>query len=502
MIAVITLPGPDAEMHGLDRTAPLALLPLGDRPMLQHIVEFLVLQGVRQFEFLLEHAPQAVEQALGDGTRWGCRFRYHLTAKTEQPYRSISVIQEIAYGTPWLLAQASDFPLAVFHDHERVDCPVWFSHSEGSPHSAGTILFPGGDWGSAVEPLSTDHLSTFLSYPATRSFVTNIPARLWLSAHSPTELLATQERLLSGELSGLMMGGVENDPGVWIARNVAVHPSAKLIAPVFVGPNSRIGRGVVVGPNVVVSGNCVIDEHSTLRNSLLVAGSYVGEKLELDEVIVDRNLLVSAKLGTGVTVSDNFLLGGLAAQPESRRVVQWLHSVTAFFLILVLSPFYLLAILVMVIARGRLKQTAVLKLPAGDDSSRWRVSQIWYILRPVDERFPPAGWASFLFRFLPGLFAVASGKLRLVGLPPRSIQEAQALTPDWQVLYLNGTAGLITEASVVGTDAANEIEVYLAEACYRATQSWWSDVKLFFRYFAKLLTPSVSEPERLTDVSH
>src|ERR1700761_3869838 len=77
MIGVIVLSKSSARMHGLDKHAPHVLLPLGDRPMLQHVVESLVHQGIVRIEILLEHAPEQVSHLLGDGTRWGCSFRFH-----------------------------------------------------------------------------------------------------------------------------------------------------------------------------------------------------------------------------------------------------------------------------------------------------------------------------------------------------------------------------------------------------------------------------------------
>jgi hypothetical protein len=38
MIAVLLPPGPSSKMHGLDAEQSLSLLPLGDRPILQHII--------------------------------------------------------------------------------------------------------------------------------------------------------------------------------------------------------------------------------------------------------------------------------------------------------------------------------------------------------------------------------------------------------------------------------------------------------------------------------
>ncbi len=40
----------------------------------------------------------------------------------------------------------------------------------------------------------------------------------------------------------------------------------------------------------MLCGNCIVDAHTIVRDSLIANGSYVGERLELDGVIVDRNL--------------------------------------------------------------------------------------------------------------------------------------------------------------------------------------------------------------------
>jgi NDP-sugar pyrophosphorylase family protein len=495
MIAVVVLPGPNADMHGLDREAPLALLPLGDRPLLQHIVEFLVLQGVRSFEFILEHAPEKVEQALGDGTRWGCQFRYHLVFQAHQPYRSLSVMQEIADGQAWLLVHADAFPFASFSDYSQRGKPVRFVAQESSLATPGTLIFPGGgDWVCKLEKLSLPELVAFLNSLSDDGSIEQISVQNWICGHTPSELLASQNTLLNRTFPELMVGGIENDPGIWVSRNVVVHPSVKMKAPLFLGANSRLGQGVEIGPNVVVSANCVIDAHSILRNSLIVAGSYVGEKLELDEVIVYRNLLVNARLGAAVTISDSFLLGEITAQSEGKGLSQLLDSVAALILFLVCLPFYVVILLVLLFKIGHVEALQAVRLPAPRDAARWRAFRFFSVRRPGQGRYPPAGWSSFLWHFVPGLLGVIGGNLHLVGLPLRTAQEIEALPIDWQALYLSGKAGLITEASVAETIPKDEIEIYLHETFYRATRSWWYDGKLFFRYLSRLVVGSAGGP--------
>lgn len=87
MVAIITATGQNSAFYGLDEYLPIPLLPLADRPFLQHVVEFLVRQGVRRFEFILSHLPEKIEARFGDGARWGCSFLYHLVPSADEALR-------------------------------------------------------------------------------------------------------------------------------------------------------------------------------------------------------------------------------------------------------------------------------------------------------------------------------------------------------------------------------------------------------------------------------
>ena len=64
-----------------------------------------------------------------------------------------------------------------------------------------------------------------------------------------------------------------------------------------------------MGPRAAVGNDCLLDQSSTIADTVIFAGSYVGQALELSHSIVDRNRLVSVKAATEIIVSDNFILG-------------------------------------------------------------------------------------------------------------------------------------------------------------------------------------------------
>ena len=72
MRAVLFCTGDWPALAPLNDRLPGPLLPLLDRPFLQHVVEYLISRGVKRFDIVLSHLPEKVEEALGDGKRWGC----------------------------------------------------------------------------------------------------------------------------------------------------------------------------------------------------------------------------------------------------------------------------------------------------------------------------------------------------------------------------------------------------------------------------------------------
>lgn len=482
MKAIIIVAGVLPELRGLDERAPSALLPLGDRPFLQHIVEYLSAAGLRELHFVVGHLPEKLERYFGDGTRWGCQFRYHLSNDAEQPYRPV---QRLCAGLndAVLLAESDCFPLVALDEYLQ-------------PTGGFAFEVGGGAWsGWAAFERDTMQPEWFEQGRSLVEESLRADSRIrWarvepsVSTKTPLQLLAGQQALLSGHLPKLMIGGGSAEAGVWVSRNVVIHPSARIIAPVFFGENCRVGRGAQIGPDAVLSRNCIVGEHSIVTGSLVMEGSYIGEGLELDQVIVDRNLLVNARLDTSVFVSESFLLGGLTDRPQRSLLRKGLSALFAAVLLIGLLPFFLVAFVVQAIAgAARLGADEMVELPANVDRRHWTTYALQSVKSPTGTPSNASPWRRLFRRFIPGLPAVCRGKLALVGLEPRTVAEIEALPMDWQKLYLGGVAGLITEASVSLCPGASDEELYLVEAVYSATRSWRRDIQLFWRFLLRLL---------------
>ncbi len=96
--------------------------------------------------------------------------------------------------------------------------------------------------------------------------------------------------------------------------------------------------------------------------------------------------------------------------------------------------------------------------------------------------------ADLFGRVAPGLVGVAAGRLRLVGVTPRSPAELADLPADWREVCARTPAGLITEPAVQLEPGASAEEVAAADAVYAVSRTFRHDLKLVLRYAAALFS--------------
>ena len=109
-------------------------------------------------------------------------------------------------------------------------------------------------------------------------------------------------------------------PGILVGHGTSIHPSATLTAPLYIGNNCCIAERAHVGPNTVIGDNCVIDASSAVCNSLVLAGTYIGEGLDVSNCMADRDRLVHATLGASLSLSDEFLLSAVMEEQTTWKL--------------------------------------------------------------------------------------------------------------------------------------------------------------------------------------
>jgi NDP-sugar pyrophosphorylase family protein len=501
------------QMERIGERYPLAMLPLMDRPFIQHVIEKLVSRGCSRFEVILSHRPEKIEALLEDGKRWGVDIRYHLVSRPDRPYRPLKLLDDQPENHPILLVHADRLVQADIIDSKPsspADGPVLYYFSDDAVPSG----VPGRKW-SGWGWLSTECLAKIPENGDENALLAYLEAQKNrrieeaehfrpLSVQSCGDLIASHQAVLAQKNSHLMIRGQEVEETIWLARNVSLHPTAKLTPPLYIGENCRIARGVQIGPAAVIGHNCVLDQKSTVTDSVIFPGSYVGEALELKDAIVDKNCLINVRVGSEITIQEDFILGSLA---EKQLRHGWNRIFAQAMAILLLIPALpIIAGLVLYLKLRRPEPVfstgPAVRLPAGSDPMSWKTLALIRLYpgeRSSGEKTSesmsssnqseglPAGWRHFFLIFLPALINIARGDLRFVGVPPRSAQEIQDLPQDWRALYLKSKPGIVTETLVNFGPRASRDEMYSAEAVYSVSSGLRHDLKILMKYFGQIL---------------
>ena len=85
------------------------MMPLVDRPFIQHVVECLVDQDIKQIDFVLANHAENIEELFSDGKRWGANFQFHLARDENKPYSRVRSIISANNAGNFLVLHADTF---------------------------------------------------------------------------------------------------------------------------------------------------------------------------------------------------------------------------------------------------------------------------------------------------------------------------------------------------------------------------------------------------------
>lgn len=474
---------------GSGRTELAALRPVLDRPILQHLVERLVDQGVRELEVVVSDHPEAVRALLGDGRRWGVSVRYQLARDGARPAAALKRaarggLDPVAIALGDTLVPAA---LPIGSPHATVFCTPGpaddGTDAAGGPQWSGLAWAPPRLLEELPDATRVSELGPWLIDRAHAcGAIRAVPGRL--STRTPREWIAAQSAALAREVSGLLFDGRESEPGVWLGRNVRVEPGVRFVAPVWVGENTRVEGFATLGPGAAVGAGSIVGPTARVESAVVLPGTYVGEGLELRDAIANHGTLTHARIGASVDVADAFLLSAVEGRRRPRGAGSPLSRALGALLLALLSPALAVARLRLALRRERPVARDVVRQPVvrPGTPATFRLTAF----RSSAAEGPSL--ADLFGRVVPGLVAVAAGRLRLVGVTPRSPAELADLPADWREVCARTPAGLITEPAVQLDPGASAEEVAAADAVYAVSRSLRHDARLALRYAAAVFT--------------
>jgi mannose-1-phosphate guanylyltransferase len=315
----------------LTRVVPKPLLPVLGRPLAPQILRRLAIQGVDEVVINLHHLPDAVRDALGDGSSFGlARLSYSLEA--ERLLGTGGGLERAAprlRGSGTIVVRNSDFLSDIsiagaLQSHRASGCPATLvvaphragytpvevdvkgrivrfgSRREGGVAAApGAFLFTGFH---LIEESILDRLPTASPSDIVRDVYIPLAAQGLLNAHvhrgfwwefgTPREYLDGSMRLVDLPTDERLRLGEFDPVRRWGKARAAIGPGAELhvdagatTGRIVVGFGVRVGEGAALG-DVVIMPEAWIGPRARLRRAIVGPGTEIPGGFEAHDAVI------------------------------------------------------------------------------------------------------------------------------------------------------------------------------------------------------------------------
>jgi mannose-1-phosphate guanylyltransferase len=305
MRAMVLAAGLGTRLRPLTYEIPKPMVPVLDRPVMEHIVDLLDSHGFDEVIANLHYFPETISEHFGE------RLRYHLEpellgtaggvracadflgdeaflvisgdALTDIDLQALAARHREAGGIATLavkqVADTREFGVVLHDDDGRI---TGFQEKPDPEEAlsdlgnAGIYVFdpeifdyfpdrPFVDWAKDVFPVLLENDVPFFIHELDE---------YWNDVGSLSELREGTFDALRGELH-LEIDGEELWPGVIVAGESPLHEDTEIEAPAWIGRDVRIGAGVrLMGP-IVLGDGAIVGDRAQLRASIVFPGTEI-----------------------------------------------------------------------------------------------------------------------------------------------------------------------------------------------------------------------------------
>ncbi len=346
MKAVILAGGEGTRLRPLTSNQPKPMMPLVNRPMMEHIVALLAQHGFDDVVVTVAYLANQIRTYFGDGSDFGVRMRY---ASDEQPLGTAGSVRNASaeLDDTFLVISGdvlTDIDLSGFvkahRDSgavasiglKRVENPLEFGIVITRPDGSIERFLEKPSWGQVFS--DTINTGIYVLEPDIFDFIPDgevvdfagdvFPAALdqgltlhghvadgyWEDVGTSESYLQAHADVLDGRVR-VDIGGFEVAEGVWLGDDAELDPDARVEGPAVIGDNCRIEAGARLGQYTVLGTDVVVREDASLTRSVLHDHVYVGRGADLRGAVVGRSsdLREHTRLEEGVVVGDECFVG-------------------------------------------------------------------------------------------------------------------------------------------------------------------------------------------------
>jgi mannose-1-phosphate guanylyltransferase / phosphomannomutase len=340
MKAVIMAGGEGTRLRPLTSNVPKPMLPIANRPMMEHIVRLLKQHGFDEIVVTVAFLANHIRNYFGDGSEFGVRLVY---ATEETPLGTAGSVRNARDElTERFLVISGDVltdidlgAIVRFHEERGALATIGLTPVE-DPLEFGIVItredgtierfLEKPTWGQVfsdtintgifvLEPEIFDHIDAGRAVDFSSEVFPQVLAEgkplygavlegYWEDVGTLDAYVRAHKDVLDGRVS-IDVPGFEISDGVFVGEGAEIHPDARIDGPAIVGEYSRIEGNARLGEYSVLGVNVRIRAGADLQRSVIHDNTYIGENVRLRGTTVGR----ACDLRTGVRSEEGVVLG-------------------------------------------------------------------------------------------------------------------------------------------------------------------------------------------------
>jgi mannose-1-phosphate guanylyltransferase/phosphomannomutase len=356
MKAVIMAGGFGTRLRPLTLNVPKPMVKLGGYPVMEHLVRLLKKHGFAELTALLYFQAEQIQDYFGDGSRFGVKLNYVMSAADFGTAGSVKNAQKLLDERFLIISGdvATDVDLTEaiqFHEARKAEATIVLTRVE-NPLSYGVVITDEKDkvtrflekpsWGQVfsdtvntgiyiLEPEILDLIPQATDFDFSKDLFPKMLAdnrRLfgyvargyWRDIGNNEEYFQAHQDLLDGKLKLDLLGQrLEQDGSVlWLGKDTQVSPNAQFQGTVIIGDRAKIGPRAKLY-NSVVGADSIVGREASLNRVVTWDEVSIGPRAQIseavicrgvvieEEAVIEENTIISdrAKIGSGARIKQN-----------------------------------------------------------------------------------------------------------------------------------------------------------------------------------------------------
>ncbi|OGP19924.1 MAG: nucleotidyltransferase [Deltaproteobacteria bacterium GWA2_55_10] len=359
MKSIIMAGGFGTRLRPLTNNLPKPMVPMANRPMMEHIIELLKKNDITALTALLYFQPEMISGYLGDGSNFGVKLDYiTLTVDLGTAGAVGSAMRKTGGDETTLIISGDvltdiDLNRAVeFHKKNnsvativltRVENPLPFGIVITDEEGRIVRFLEKPSWGEVfsdtintgiyiLEKKALDYIPTDKEFDFSKDLFPlmlekkeplfgYIAEGYWKDVGSLEEYRAANMDILQGNVHVEIPGERIEGRRLWVGKGSRIDFTARLEGAIVIGENCRIEADARIS-NSIIGPNSTVEEGAVIRDSVLWDSTRVARGASLHENVVGSSseILDQAHIAEGVIVSDHCRIGRNATLKANVKV--------------------------------------------------------------------------------------------------------------------------------------------------------------------------------------